>query len=261
MVLLQGKKEIFPYNREVLGKVLGPATGEGNEMAQWILKANGNVVPWRTMRSLQVDELHSPQEIKKRETFDALIERRWGTSGLPPPVSTLQQSENESWDEYRDRDEPPRCIPEVRDVVDIDGKLLCQQPAYDKIINAEVLLQQGDEVQSAKVLQRPIGPNGTIVGKYDDNPALNSMVYDVEFPDGAVKEYSANIIAENMLTQVDSDGFTMTMMEGIIDHKKDTDVAVSKTDMYVVTRRGQKRLRKTTCGWRLLVRWKDGSES
>jgi len=90
---------------------------------------------------------------------------------------------------------------------------------------------------------------------------LNSIVYDVEFPDGTVKEYSANIIAENMLTQVDSDGFTMTMMEGIIDHKKDTDVAVSKSDMYVVTRRGQKRLRKTTCGWKLLVRWKDGSES
>jgi hypothetical protein len=35
----------FPFNKEVLGRVLGPAKGEGNEMAQWILKANGNVVP------------------------------------------------------------------------------------------------------------------------------------------------------------------------------------------------------------------------
>ena len=35
----------FPYNQEVLGWVLGPAQGEGNEMAQWILKANGNIVP------------------------------------------------------------------------------------------------------------------------------------------------------------------------------------------------------------------------
>ena len=64
-----------------------------------------------------------------------------------------------------------------------------------------------------------------------------------------------------MLTQVDSDGFTMTMMEGIIDHKRDADVAVSKAEMYVITSRGQRRLRKTTCGWKLLVRWKDGSES
>jgi hypothetical protein len=35
----------FPHSYEVLGRVLGPVCGEGNEMAQWILKANGNVVP------------------------------------------------------------------------------------------------------------------------------------------------------------------------------------------------------------------------
>jgi hypothetical protein len=37
---------------EVLGRVLGPAKGKGNEMAQWLLKANGNVVPRRTLRPL-----------------------------------------------------------------------------------------------------------------------------------------------------------------------------------------------------------------
>mgnify|MGYP001272535206 CR=1 FL=1 len=100
-------------------------------------------------------------------------------------------------------------------------------------------------------------------GKYDDNPSLNSIIYDVEFPDGTVKEYSANVIAENMLTQVDSDGFTMTLMEGIIDHKVDAAAAaaVSKSDGYVTTRSGCKKLRITTCGWKLLVSWKDGSES
>ena len=56
---------MFPFNREVLGKILGPATGEGNEMAQWVLKENGNVVPHRTVRPLHEDELHNPQEFKK----------------------------------------------------------------------------------------------------------------------------------------------------------------------------------------------------
>ena len=42
----QGTK--FPFNKEVLGRVLGPACGTGNEMAQWILKSNGQVVPRRT---------------------------------------------------------------------------------------------------------------------------------------------------------------------------------------------------------------------
>jgi hypothetical protein len=49
----------------VLGRVLGPVCGEGNEMAQWILKANGNVVPWHLPWPLVVTELHSPIEIWK----------------------------------------------------------------------------------------------------------------------------------------------------------------------------------------------------
>ena len=57
-----------------------------------------------------------------------------------------------------------------------------------------------------------------VAGRYDDNPLLNSMSYDVEFPDGAIKEYSANVIAESMISQVDSDGFTVSMMKGIMNH-------------------------------------------
>jgi hypothetical protein len=53
-------------------------------MAQWILKANGNVVPHRSSRPLKMDEIHSATEIKKRTIFDGLIERRWGTSINPP---------------------------------------------------------------------------------------------------------------------------------------------------------------------------------
>eukprot|EP00980_Cylindrotheca_fusiformis_P009287 scaffold2034_cov81-Cylindrotheca_fusiformis.AAC.1 len=39
----------FPMSQEVLGRCLGPARGEGNEMAhQWILKSNGSVISRRT---------------------------------------------------------------------------------------------------------------------------------------------------------------------------------------------------------------------
>eukprot|EP00957_Ditylum_brightwellii_P091079 6934215-Ditylum_brightwellii.AAC.1 len=81
---------------------------------------------------------------------------------------------------------------------------------------------------------------------------MNTMIYNVEFPDGQVHEYVANIIAENMLTHIDSDGYTKTLMELIVDYKKDEAVAVTKNDMYVVTPQGQKRAHKTTQGWRLL---------
>ena len=74
-----------------------------------------------------------------------------------------------------------------------------QLPAYDRLLNAEVQLQHDDRVTTGKVKHRALGPDGNMVGKYDNNPMLNSIMYEVEFADGTVKEYGANIIAENML--------------------------------------------------------------
>jgi hypothetical protein len=255
------QKQRFPFNREVLGRVLGPAKGEGNEMAQWILKANGNVVPRRSSRPLKVDELHSATEIKKRAIFDGLIERRWGTSINPPKKNDTEDLDDNEFEEYEDDDEPKRTVPDIEDMVDANGKLLNQQPAYDKILNSEVSLQLGESMTVGKVTKRAIGPDGTVAGTYDENPCLNTMIYEVEFPDGQLKEYAANVIAENMLTQVDSDGYSLTMMEAITDYRKDEAVAVPKIDSYLTTTSGQKRRRKTTVGWSLLVKWADKSES
>ena len=66
----------FPHNQEVLGRVLGPARGEGNEMAQWILQANGRQILRRLLHPLTVAERPSASEKTKRKVFDALFERR-----------------------------------------------------------------------------------------------------------------------------------------------------------------------------------------
>jgi hypothetical protein len=152
-------------------------------------------------------------------------------------------------------------MPDIEDTVDVNGRLLDQKPAYDTIINARVLLQQGEEYVTCKIFGRATGPDGKTYGKYDENPCLNSVMYEVEMPDGQVKEYCANVIAQNMLAQVDPDGYSMALMGGIVDHRRDHTKAVSVEEAYVVTKSGQKRLRKTTIGWDLLVRWKDQSES
>ena len=109
--------------------------------------------------------------------------------------------------------------------------------------------------------QRSLGPDGKISGTYDDNLYVNTVLYDVEFPDGQVKEYSANVIAENMYSQVDADGFSNVLMEAIVDYKKDDTVAVPMSDKYVYNKRGVRRLRKTTSGWKFLIRWRDGNEA
>ena len=118
----------------------------------------------------------------------------------PPKTQTTNDDKNENdFEEYGDDDEEPRLIPEIEDCTDANGRLLDQQPTYDKLINAEVLLQQADSRVSGKVKRRALGPDGTTTGTYDDNPQCNTVIYEVEFPDGEVKEYLANIIAENIL--------------------------------------------------------------
>jgi hypothetical protein len=156
-----------------------------------------------------------------------LIERRWGTSINPPPVS---KDNAEEFEEYMDDDESPRIIPEIDEPVDSAGRLINQQPAYDRIISSEVQLQLGDAMSTGQVKRRALGPDGIVVGKYDDNPILNSIVYEVEFPDGQVKEYAANVIAANMLSQVDSEGYSTTFMSSIVDHKKDEETAVQNSE-------------------------------
>ena len=61
----------------------------------------------------------------------------------------------------------------------------------------------------------------------------------MEFIDGQVKEYGANIIAENMLSQVDSNGYSLMMMEGIADSRKDEPMAIILEDKYITTKNSQ----------------------
>ena len=67
----------FTFGRELLGKFLEPARGQGNELSQWILKWNDQVIPIRTYHALQVAETHKEEEIEKRKIFEKMIESRW----------------------------------------------------------------------------------------------------------------------------------------------------------------------------------------
>ena len=87
--------ENFSLNKEVFGKVLSPASGEGNEMAQWVLKSNGKVVPRRTVRPLTPDKISSEVEKAKRDLFDEIIKKRWGDSVTPPPNVKPDDDEDE----------------------------------------------------------------------------------------------------------------------------------------------------------------------
>ena len=47
-----------------------------------------------------------------------------------------------------------------------------------------------------KVKKRSLASDGSIIGYYNNNLVLNTLTYDIKFPDREVREYTANIIAE-----------------------------------------------------------------
>ena len=242
----------YPENKEKLGRILGPLDNEGNEMAQAILNSNARVITRRTIRRLTTAERHSESEKTKRGTFDAIIEQRLGDSMKAP--------ENPDNMPYSDDVEPDLIeIPDDEDPVDEKGTAIFEQPITDSWINAELNLTQGEKIQNAKVIGRSKDSNGQTIGTFHENPLLSTILYDVEFPDGEIKEYGANAIAMNMYSQVDPDGHRTQLVEDIVDYKKDH-TAVSMADKYLITKSGQRRMRKSTVGWKLLVQFKNGTE-
>jgi hypothetical protein len=66
------------------------------------------------------------------------------------------------------------------------------------------------------------------------------------------------MIAESLYSQVDANIREFVHMKEIVDHRSDGS-AVPVDDAYYVDPNGRRSRRMTTKGWKLLVKWKDGS--
>ena len=89
--------------------------------------------------------------------------------------------------------------------------------------------------------------DGTMIGKANEHPILDTRVYDVKFPDGGEASYAANVIAENMFAMSDPEGNQFLLLDEIVYHKSNGQ-AVQVADQYLIVK-GRKVKRKTTKGW------------
>jgi hypothetical protein len=118
------------------------------------------------------------------------------------------------------------------------------------------LVPQGGQVVTGRVIKRKRDSDGNLIGKSHQDPLLDTSLYEVELEDGRVEAFSANLIAESMYEQVDDEGAIQRIVDEIVDHKRMGD-AIHSDDNYDSL--GNQR--KTTKGWKLCIRWKDGSTS
>ena len=75
--------------------------------------------------------------------------------------------------------------------------------------------------------------------------------------DGSAEVVPVNVIAENILSQVDEEGNRQLMLDEIIDHRSDE--SAIPIQAFYTTQTGRSTRQRTTKGWELCVQWKDGS--
>ena len=92
-------------------------------------------------------------------------------------------------------------LPHVDDLNDVEV-------VTDQYIGMELALPRGNEatLAHAKVQKRLRDEKGRPVSMAQNNPLLDTRKYEVEFSDGHIEELTANIIAENLIAQVNQEG-------------------------------------------------------
>ena len=72
-----------------------------------------------------------------------------------------------------------------------------------------------------------------------------------------MRKYAANIIAVNLLAQVDLEVFHTNVLKAILDHKRGG-TAVPMSGKYFKTKQCRHTQCRTTVGWALQIKWKNG---
>ena len=228
-------------------------------MCYWVLHQKGQVVSRSTVQKVPTLEMSTILDTKETfQDFDRRIEERLKTADRgydgdkPNP---------DDWADLIDEDEDFRD--EFQRIYNDDG--IQEADDYtpeitdDTYINMEVALPRDDEGPTyAKVTKRLRDANGIPIGKANDNPILDTRLYEVEYLDGRTASMSANAIASNMFAQVDDHGNSLILFDSIIDHRADG-TEVKPDDAFITTANGGRKRKKTTRGWEILVQWKDGS--
>lgn len=240
-----------------VGHWLGPATQHGGGDAYWLLPLSCKPIIRSTVWSITQSEMESHNTIASIAQLNASIESKIGDHRLhnddepndiffPSPDESIFQDDDveDAQLEANRRSEADDFTPDT----------------FDNYINCQVLLNRGGLSQHATIVKRSRDEDGLPVGKSNNNPILDTREYIARFNDGVEQSYAANIIAENLYSQVDDEGRHFTMLKEIIDHEAD-EKAMLREHSHYRSKSGNLHPKRTTKGWKILVEWKDGLTS
>ena len=233
-----------------VGRWLGVSKNKGEHLSYWILPISGLPIVSSTVQSITQEEMRDPSVYNLLADFDEKVKQKFLVKDLKVDLTGVPD-----WSLLDDE-----LTASVIDNVEIMEADDADVATFDKLVGAGVSIVRGGERMKGVVKSRALDEYGNLKGKSNPNPLLDTSEYYVEFEDGSNDHFTANIIAENVFSQVDEEGREHLLVEEIVGHRK-TDAALTRENCWMPSRNGQQRMRRTTKGWMFLVQWKDGSSN
>ena len=242
-----------------IGKWMGVSHRVGPEMAYWILPESGRPISCTTVQRITNLEKEQTNWKEKIKIYEDQVNMRLNAASSDLKVShdLIQEGKLLSLD-----DEDESFKEEFNRVIDSDSVKHVEdlRIGEDNFIGMELGIRHGDDAHLDRgvVKRREIGEDGTPLGTHNSNILIDTSMYEVEFENGDMETLAANVIAKNLLSQVDEQGHRHLMLDEIIDHMVKADAIPMSKGTYQ-TVHGTTRRVQTTRGWDVFVSWKDGS--
>jgi hypothetical protein len=249
----------FKENETQLGRFLGVDHAVGSLMSYKVLPRSGAPVSRTTVQRATELEKSTKANKTRISSCDSAIAERFKEERLakngdkPDPTAWagIIETDPDFAEEFATTFDNPD-VPEADDDFDPDS--------FDACLNMGLAVDRrpGAAPEFARATKQIRDKDGNPIGKANDNPILDTRLYEVEHLDGHKAALSANAIAKSLMAQADSEGHRELLMEEIMGHRTDGN-EVRESDAFVVSKNGVKRRAQTTVGWEINMLWRNGS--
>ena len=145
----------------------------------------------------------------------------------------------------------PPDYPEVDEIMyNIDEERAAN--SYDQYIGAEVVISDWKCEKLMGEVSKCVKYYYSNICEGNYNATHDKSLYEVYYPYGTMEQLTANILAENMISKVDSEGRHCQVFTEVTDNKK-YDSAIVKVDGFINSSSGNLHRKRTTLVWKLLV--------
>ena len=151
----------------------------------------------------------------------------------------------------------PPYIPDIDEIIYNSDEERAAS-SYDQYIGDEVLLPDRKGEKLMGEVSKFVRYHDTIKGEGNYNAMRDKSLYKVKYPDGTTEQLADNIIYENMLSQVDSEGHHYQVLTEVTDHKKDY-IDIAKVDGFINYSSENIHRKRNNRGQKLVVEWKYSS--